>query len=126
MEAVLKRGDWVSPLPRIFRNRLFRYLALRAPGITFARSGHNATRFSFARVIAVAFQVTVQARAANSQNLRGPQAVPLAHFQHALDMHFAYFLERQRPPFVALRGERSTMLQVLGQISNVDEVARRG
>jgi hypothetical protein len=59
----------------------------------------------------VFFQIAVQAGPANSQDLRGAQAIPLAHIQNAPDVYLAHLLERQRTPLVTLRGSRPAMLQ---------------
>lgn len=45
-----------------------------------------------------AFQKTVQAGAADTEDLCRAYAIPRAHFEHALDMDSADFVEGQRPP----------------------------
>jgi hypothetical protein len=79
--------------------------------------GGSPAGLGFAGVIAVAFQVAVQTGAA--------EAVPLTHLKHRLNMHLADFLERKRSPVIALLGTRPTVLQMLRQIPQVHEVARR-
>ena len=51
-----------------------------------------------ANVVAVAFQITIQAGSANAEDLRGAKAVAIAHLQNLLDVMLADFVERKRPP----------------------------
>jgi hypothetical protein len=41
----------------------------------------------------IAFQVTIQAGAPDTQHLCGAQAIAHAHLQHPVDVYFADFLE---------------------------------
>src|SRR5579859_222276 len=77
-------------------------------------------------VMAVAFQVTVEAGSPDSQDLRSPQAVPLAHLEHSLDVQFAHVVEGERPPRIAFQPWRVAVLQVLRQVREIDEIARCG
>src|SRR6266571_9515948 len=76
-------------------------------------------------VIAVPFQVAVQAGASNPQNLCGPESITLAHFQHALNVQLAYLIEGQRLPIVAFQRTCAAVLQMFREIGNIDEVPRR-
>ena len=74
-----------------------------------------------------AFQVTIEAGAAYAQKLRGANAIAFAGFQDALDVHAANFVERQRAPGLIVQGrEAVVLLQMLGQIGDVDEIAGGG
>ena len=48
--------------------------------------------------LAFAFQVAIEAGAADAQQLRRAHAVAAAGFEHLLDMLVAHFLERKRAP----------------------------
>ena len=76
-------------------------------------SGCGTAGFIFSDVHTVAFQVAVQTGSPDSQKLRSPQPVALAHLQHALDVHLAHFVERQRFPVVSFQGTRIPLLQLL-------------
>jgi hypothetical protein len=78
-----------------------------------------------ARVVAVAFQVAVKAGAANAKNLRRAEAI-LAHLQHFLDVHLANIVERKRLPLIIARKPRDAVLEVLGEVADVDEIAGGG
>ena len=88
-------------------------------------SGCGATRFFFSGIEAIAFQVAVQTGASDSQELRSPQPVSLAHLQHALHVHFAHLFERQRFPVIVPPRARLRPLQLFRQIRQIDEISRR-
>ena len=68
-------------------------------------------------------QEPVQARAAYAQHLRGADAIAVAVLQHALDVNPSHFVERQGAPVLARGGcVRLRLLEIFGQVSNVDEI----
>src|ERR1700739_2928000 len=79
-----------------------------------------------ANVVTVALQIAVQAGAPDSQNLRRAQTVAVAHLQHLLDVNLAHIVERKRAPLFVSCQPRGSMLQVLRQVADVDEVPRGG
>jgi len=79
-----------------------------------------------ARVAAVAFQVAVKAGAANAKNLRRAEAIAVAYLQHFPYVHLANIVERKRLPLIIAREPRSAVLEVLGEVADVDEIARGG
>ena len=56
------------------------------------------------------FEVTVQARSSNSQDLRRPQAISLAHIENPVNVHLAHFFQGQRAPIVTRGRARATVL----------------
>ena len=73
------------------------------------------------------FQVAIEAGAADAEHLRGADAVAFAGFEDALDVHAADFVERKRAPRLVVKGCVGVApLEMLGQIGDVDEVARGG
>src|SRR6266849_434685 len=76
-------------------------------------SGYRPTGFIFSGIHAVTLQVAIQTGSPDSQKLRRPQPVALAHLQHALNVHLAHLVERQRFPVVAFEGTRIPLLQLL-------------
>jgi hypothetical protein len=53
-----------------------------------SRSGSATPLFVELMLELISFQITVQAGTPDAQHLRGPQAIPHAHRQHSLNMHF--------------------------------------
>src|SRR5713226_6722499 len=77
--------------------------------------------------LAGAFEVAVEAGAADAQDLCSAHAVPLAHLKHPLDVHAAHLFERQRAPGLARRvGAPHRLLQELGEVADVDELVDPG
>src|SRR5271157_33878 len=79
-----------------------------------------------ADVQAVALQIAVQAGAANAQDLRGAQAVAVAHLQNFLNVVLAHLVQRKRMPLLVVGQAGIAMLQVLGEIADVNEIAGGG
>jgi hypothetical protein len=71
----------------------------------------SGSAFGRGRLLRGAFQKTVQACAADAQDLRGADAIAIAHFQDAADVDAADFVERQRAPIFFERG--GTALRLL-------------
>lgn len=78
-----------------------------------------------APVVAVALQVAVKTGAADAENLRCTKAIAVAHLKHFLDVRFTDLIQGKRLPLVIARQSRGTMLKMLRQIAEVDEVTRR-
>ena len=73
------------------------------------------------------FEMAIEAGAADAEHLRGADAVAFAGFENALDVHAADFIERKRAPgLVVKRCVAIAPLEMLGQIGDVNEVARGG
>ncbi len=58
--------------------------------------------------------------------MRGAQAVAVAHLQDFLDVVFADLIERERTPVFVAGHTRVAVLEVLGQVADVDEIAGGG
>lgn len=80
----------------------------------------------WAGVETVALQVAVQAGAADAHNLRCAQAVAVAHLKGFLNVHLADFVQRERAPILVAGDPRRTMLQLLRQVADVNEIASGG
>jgi hypothetical protein len=74
----------------------------------------------------ITLEVAVQASAADTENLRGAQAIAVTHLQNLLDVVLAHFVKRKRTPVGIARQLRSPMLQMFREIADVDEIAGRG
>src|ERR1700687_640140 len=74
----------------------------------------------------VVFQIAVQARASNPQNLRRSQPISLAHIENAMDVYPAHPLQRQGTKLVALRRAWPAVLQAFRQVRQVDEIPTGG
>ncbi|MGB7848800.1 MAG: hypothetical protein WBL63_24525 [Candidatus Acidiferrum sp.] len=74
-------------------------------------------------VQAVAPQVTVEAGAADVENLRGTKAVAIAYLEDFLDMRFADVVERKPLPVLVAGQAWSAVLEMLGEIAEIDEVS---
>ena len=73
---------------------------------------------------AVALQIAIETGTADAENVRCAQPVAFAYVQDALDVNLADFFERQRLPLVGRTSAgRPLMLQVLGEVGEVDEIA---
>ena len=71
----------------------------------------------------ITLEVAVQASAADTENLRGAQAIAVTHLQNLLDVVLAHFVKRKRTPVGIARQLRSPMLQMFREIADVDEIA---
>ena len=75
----------------------------------------------------ITFEISVKAGAPNAEDVRGAQAVPLAHIQHALDVDFSDVLEGERLPVVdGARPWRLLVLHMFGKVDEVDKIAGGG
>src|SRR5579862_5141758 len=73
--------------------------------------------------LSCALQEAIEARATDSKNLRGADAVAVAHFKDALNMDSANFIKRQRTPILfGGRDRAARLLQMSGEIGNVNEI----
>ena len=76
---------------------------------------------------AITFEIAVKAGAADAENVRGAQAVALAHVEHALDVDLADFFERERLPVVAgACACHLLVLHVFRKVAEIDEIAGGG
>jgi len=74
-----------------------------------------------------AFQMAIEAGAADAEHLRGADAVAFAGFEDALDVHAPDFIEGKRAPGLVVKGcVGIASLEMLGQIGDVNEIARGG
>jgi len=74
-------------------------------------------------LLSCALQEAIEARATDSKNLRGADAVAVAHFKDALDMDPANFIKRQRTPILfGGRDRAARLLQMSGEVSHVNEI----
>src|SRR5277367_3417314 len=74
-------------------------------------------------VDAVALQVAIQTGAAYPEHLRRAEAVAVAHLQDFLDVQLADFVQGEWTPVLVVGEAGVAMLQVLGHIADVDEIA---
>ena len=79
-----------------------------------------------ADVQAVALEVAVQAGAADAEDLRRSEAVAIAHLEDFLDVVLAHFIERKRMPVLVIGEPGAAMLEMLGQIADINEIAGGG
>jgi hypothetical protein len=79
------------------------------------------------RLLGGALQKAVQAGAADSQDLRGADAIAVAHFQNAADVDAADLVERQRSPIFFEGGATALrLLQSGGQVRDINEIGIGG
>src|SRR5574340_1129547 len=74
----------------------------------------------------VAFEVAIETGAADAEDFRGAEAVAVAHFQDFLDVLHADFVERKRMPVLTAGVSRVGMLEMLGEVAEIDEIASGG
>lgn len=77
-------------------------------------------------VESVTLEVAIETGAADTEYLGGAQAVAIAHLKNFLDMMFADFVEGKRAPVFVRREERTAMLEILGEIADINEVSGSG
>lgn len=68
-------------------------------------------------------EVTIQARAADSEQLRCADAIAMAVFEHARNMVFADFSQRKRLPGITGLCAARWAAQMLRQVAHIDKVA---
>ena len=73
--------------------------------------------------LACAFQVAIEAGAADAQQLRRAHAVAAARFEDLLDVLAAHFVEREGAPRFACGAVAGRPLYVPLQIVHVDKIA---
>ena len=75
-------------------------------------------------VAAVALKVTVEACAADAENLCRAKAVAVAHLKNFLDVDLADLVERERLPVFITGKPRRAVLEMFGEVAEVDEITR--
>jgi hypothetical protein len=76
-------------------------------------------------LVSVAFEITVEAGAADAQDLGGAKTVAIAYLQDFLYVALANFVEGERLPIFISRNTRRTMLEMFGEITEIDEISGR-
>jgi len=69
--------------------------------------------------------MTIKAGAANLEDFGGADLIAVTHLKHSLDVDTLNFLQRKGLPGIDRAAARRRLLNLLGQIFNVDEITSR-